>query len=157
MRPVATISRRTALKMLCGAAATASALQPCIDVAAAAAAADYMQPDARRLRALTQQLVTIPRRRNYKALPMILTKPDEWDSEALDVVLAYDGPRQLFDTTRLGGGWINQIGNTLNAQVFSLQRPNFLCAAAPHGGAALALFTQDAWNKYKLAQQTDGA
>jgi hypothetical protein len=58
---------------------------------------------------------------------------------------------------RLGGGRINQIRNTLNAQLFSLQRPNFLCAAAPHGGAALALFTQDAWNKYKLAQQTDGA
>ena len=38
-----------------------------------------------------------------------------------------------------------------------LQRPNFLCAAAPHGGAALALFTQNAWDKYKLAQQTGGA
>jgi hypothetical protein len=158
MRPVTAITRRTALKTLCGAAAAASALQPCIDVAeAAAAAADYMQRDASRLRALTQQLASIPRRRNYKTLPMILTKADQWDSEALDVVLAYDGPRQLFDTTRLAGGWINQIRNTLNAQVFSLQRPNFLCVAAPHGGAALALFTQDAWNKYKLGQQTDGA
>jgi hypothetical protein len=41
--------------------------------------------------------------------------------------------------------------------VFSLQRPNFLCAAVPHGGAALALFNQDMWNKYKLAEQTKGA
>jgi hypothetical protein len=89
-------------------------LQASIEVAAAAGA-DYMQPDARRLRALAQQLATIPRWRNYKALPMILTKPDQWDSDAIDVVLAYDGPRQLFDTMRLGGGWINQIRNTLNA------------------------------------------
>src|SRR5262249_23154064 len=103
------------------------------------------------------QLASLPRRRDYKVLPMILTQPDQWDSEVLDVVLAYDGPRQLFDTTRLAGGWINQIRNTLNAQVFSLQRPNLLCVAAPHGGAALALFTQAAWDKYKLADQTDGA
>ena len=156
MRPTTTISRRAALSALCAAVAAASALRPRIGVAAAAAS-DYMQPDASRLRTLTQQLAATPRRRNYKALPMILTKPDQWDSEALDVVLAYDGPRQLFDTTRLAGGWINQIRNTLNAQVFSLQRPNFLCATGPHGGAGLALFTQGAWDKYKLAQQTDGA
>jgi hypothetical protein len=148
-----TISRRTALTVLCAATA-ASALWP---RTAGAAVSDYTQPDASRLRRLAQQLATIPRRRDYKALPMILMKPDQWDSGALDIVLAYDGPRQLFDTTRLAGGWINQMRNTLNAQVFSLQRPNFLCVAAPHGGAALALFTTEAWNKYKLAQQTDGA
>jgi hypothetical protein len=152
MKPM-TISRRAALVTLCGAGATA--LWP--NVEPAHAAADYMQPDANRLQSLAQKLAAIPRRRNYTALPMILTKPDQWDSEALDAVLAYDGPRQLFDTTRLKSGWINQIRNTLNAQIFSLQRPNFLCAAAPHGGAALALFTQNAWNKYKLAELTDGA
>lgn len=88
---------------------------------------------------------------------MILTSAEQWDSTALDVVIAYDGPRQLFDTTLLASAWINQIRNTLNTQVFSLQRPDFLCVAAPHGGAALALFTEAAWDKYKLALQTDGA
>src|SRR5262249_40380725 len=29
--------------------------------------------------------------------------------------------------------------------------------ATPHGGAALALFTQAAWDKYKLAERTGGA
>jgi hypothetical protein len=153
MSAFVTTRRRAVLGVLCGAAATA--LWPSVEVAQAAT--DYMQPDANRLRSLAQRLAAIPRRRNYKALPMILTKPDQWDSEALDAVLAYDGPRQLFDTTGLKSGWINQMRNTLNAQIFSLQRPNFLCAAAPHGGAALALFTQNAWSKYKLAEQTDGA
>jgi hypothetical protein len=151
-----TISRRTAVTALGAAVAAASPLLSNPE-GAAAATANYMRPDATRLRALARQLEAVPRRRNYKALPMILTSSDQWDSEALDVAAAYDGPRQLFDTTRLGGGWINQIRNTLNAQVFSLQRPNFLCAAAPHGGATLALFSQATWDKYKLAQLTDGA
>lgn len=155
MDGAALTSRRTALKALCAAAAV-SAITMRLGTAAAAAS-DYMQPGANRLRTLTQQLASLPRHRDYKALPMILTQPDQWDSEVLDVVLAYDGPRQLFDTTRLAGGWINQIRNTLNAQVFSLQRPDFLCVTAPHGGAALALFSQAAWDKYKLADQTDGA
>jgi hypothetical protein len=155
MKQGVTIGRRAGLTVL-GAAAAAAVLRPALE-GAAAATGDYMRPDASRLRALARQLGQIPRRRNYKALPMILTKPEQWDSTALDVVIAYDGPRQLFDTTRLAGGWINQVRNTLNTQAFSLQRPNFLCAAAPHGGAALALFTQAAWDKYKLAERTDGA
>ncbi len=155
MKHAMTISRRASLAAL-GAAAAVSVMRPGIH-GAAAASTDYMQPDAGRLRALAQQLAAIPRRRDDKALPMVLTKPEQWDSTALDVVIAYDGPRQLFDTTKLAGGWINQVRNTLNTQVFSLQRPNFLCAAAPHGGAALALFTQAAWDKYRLAQRTDGA
>ena len=101
---------------------------------------DFMRPEADRLRRLARQLATVPRRRNFKALPMILLQPDQWDNEALDAVIAYDGARQVFDTTHLAGGWINQIRNTLNAQVFSLRQANFLIAAAPHGGAALALF-----------------
>src|SRR5690349_13418690 len=85
-------SRRTALKALCAAAAV-SAITMRLGTAAAAAS-DYMQPGANRLRTLTQQLASLPRHRDYKALPMILTQPDQWDSEVLDVVLAYDGPRQ---------------------------------------------------------------
>jgi hypothetical protein len=37
------------------------------------------------------------------------------------------------------------------------QRPNFLCVGAPYGGAALALFTQAARDKCKLAERTEGA
>jgi len=118
---------------------------------------DYLRPEAERLRRLGQQLAAIPRRRRFKALPMILMSPDQWDSEALEAVVAYDGARQVFDTTHLAGGWINQIRNTLNTQVFSLQQANFLIAAAPHGGAALALFSQHAWDKYSLAERTGGA
>src|SRR5262245_24555215 len=118
---------------------------------------DYLRPEAERLRRFSRELAEIPRRRNFKALPMILLRPDQWDNEALDAIIAYDGPRQVFDTTHLAGGWINQIRNTLNTQVFSLQQANFLIAAAPHGGAALALFNQNAWNKYQLADQTNGA
>lgn len=125
--------------------------------AATGPARDYLRSDADRLRTLYQQLAQMPRRRNFKTLPMILTQLGQWDSEALNAVLAFDGPRQMFDATNLAGSWINSIRNTLNAQVFSLQRPNFLCAAVPHGGAALALFNQDMWNKYKLANQTKGA
>ena len=62
----------------------------------------------------------------------------------------------MFDTTHLAGGWINQVRNTLNAQVFSLLRANFLIVAAPHGGAALALFNAQAWDKYRLAERTGG-
>jgi hypothetical protein len=126
-------------------------------VLAAGEPPDYMRPEADRLRRLARQLTTIPRRRNFKALPMILLRPDQWDNEALDAVIAYDGPRQVFDTTHLAGGWINQIRNSLYAQVFSLQQANFLITAAPHGGAALALFNAQAWNKYRLAEQTSGA
>jgi hypothetical protein len=118
---------------------------------------DYLRPEATRLRRLAQELAAIPRRRSFKALPMILLQPEQWDNEALNTVVAYDGPRQVFDTTHLAGGWINQIRNTLNAQVFSLLQANFLIAAAPHGGAALALFSQPMWDKYKLAEQTSGA
>jgi hypothetical protein len=125
--------------------------------ATAPSSSDYLRPEADRLRRLARQLAATPRRRSFKALPMILLQPEQWDNEALDAVISYDGARQVFDTTHLAGGWINQIRNTLNAQVFSLQQANFLIAAAPHGGAALALFNVQAWNKYRLAEQTDGA
>ena len=149
-------NRRAVVRAL-GASAAVLVFRVNRDRVLAAEPADYMRPEADRLRGLARQLTTIPRRRNFKALPMILLRPDQWDDEALDAVVAYDGPRQVFDTTHLAGGWINQIRNTLNAQVFSLQQANFLIAAAPHGGAALALFNAQVWNKYRLAEQTNGA
>ncbi|MBV8186691.1 MAG: transcriptional initiation protein Tat [Alphaproteobacteria bacterium] len=148
--------RRAALHALCAAAAATSALGLCLEDATAATG-DYMQPDAHRLRALANRLAALPRRRNFKALPMVITDPNQWDGAALDVLMAYDAPRQVFDTTRLGGSWVNQMRNTVNVQVFSLQRPDFLCVGAPHGAAALALFSQAAWDKYKLAALAGGA
>jgi len=38
---------------------------------------DFMRPEADRLRRLARRLATIPRRRNFKALPMILLQPDQ--------------------------------------------------------------------------------
>lgn len=59
------------------AAAAASALHPRIEVVAAAP--DYMQSGARRLRALVQQLASLPRHRDYKALQVISRIPaQEW-------------------------------------------------------------------------------
>jgi hypothetical protein len=153
-------SRRTVLKIIGVATATAFSARP---VAAAPgdapteAARDYMRPSAVRLRQLSQQLAAIPRRRGFKTLPMVLTQLDQWDSAALDALLAYAGSKQLFDTTRIAGGWINSIRNTVNARVWSFEQADFLAAATPHGSTALALFTQAAWTKYRLAEQTDGA
>jgi hypothetical protein len=154
------ISRRAALRIVGATAAAALSVGFGVDApdaGAAGAAGDYLTPGTTRLRTLCKVLAALPQRRNFKALPMILTEPDQWESEALNTVLAFDGPRQLFDTTTLGEVWINQIRNTLNTQVFSLQQPNFLCVAVPHGAAALALFSQAAWNKYRLADRTAGA
>jgi hypothetical protein len=155
------VNRRVALK---GVGATAVGLSMRFGDTASAgseaaygAAPDYMQPNASRLRTLHRQLATLPRRRSFKALPMVLTQQNQWDSEALEALFAFLGFKQLFDTTRIAGGWINQIRNTVNARVFSYQEANFLAAATPHGSAGLALFSQQAWNKYKLAAQTDGA
>jgi hypothetical protein len=151
------IGRRSATKLVGAAAAASLSMRIGAGGALAADDTDYLPAEAARLKRLFQELAGLPRRRTFKTLPMILTRPEQWDSEAVDAVIAFDGPRQLFDTTRLAGPWVNQIRNTLNTQVFSLQQSNFLCVAAPHGGAALALFTQEAWNRYRLADQTDGA
>jgi hypothetical protein len=56
------------------------------------------------LRALMERLGKARRRREFKTVPMILTRPEEWDHEALSEVLAYKaGPRQVWDNTEIGG------------------------------------------------------
>ena len=60
------------------------------------------------LRALTIALARAPRRRDFKLVPMILTRSDEWDSQALNAILAYQGsPKQAFDNTEIDGPWLN--------------------------------------------------
>src|SRR5258708_40014546 len=82
---------------------------------------------------------------------MVLDKPDLWDAEALDAVIAYRGSRkQVWDNTDIGGPWLNLMRNSLNAQAFSFPHPDFLELSAPHGSAQLALYDQELGDKYQL-------
>jgi hypothetical protein len=158
------ISRRTALKALTAVTAAAGAATLAAGSGAEAASEagsgrnDYLRPDADRLRLLYRQLAAIPRKRSFETLPMIARKPQQWDSAPLEALLAYGGThKQVFDTTDIAGTWITQIRNTVNAQVWAFDHPDFLVVAAPHGSAGLALFSQKMWTKYQLAAQTGGA
>lgn len=109
------------------------------------------------LATLTTKLAAAPRRRNFKTVPMILTNPDQWDSEALNTVIAYTGnPKQVWDNTVIESPWLNLMRNTLNAQIYSWKNPNFLAVSATHGTAHLALYDQSIWDKYDLASLTKG-
>lgn len=112
---------------------------------------------ARTLRELTERLAKMPRRRDFKTVPMILDKPSLWDSEALSEVMAYRGaPRQVYDNTAIETPWLNVMRNALNAQIWSFDHPDFLVVSATHGTAHLALFDQAMWDKYQLGKLTGG-
>ncbi|MDE8349432.1 MAG: transcriptional initiation protein Tat [Acidocella sp.] len=109
------------------------------------------------LQALTKKLAAIPRRRDFKTVPMILTTEDLWDSEALNAVIHYKGSRkQVWDNTDINGPWLNLMRNAVNAQVWSWKHPDFLAVSATHGSAHLALYDQTIWDKYGLAGFTGG-
>jgi hypothetical protein len=104
------------------------------------------------LRSLLERLAKTPRRRDFQTIPMILDTPDLWDAEALDAIIAYRGSlKQLWDNTEINGAWLNLMRNSLNVQVFSFRNPNFLEVSATHGSAQLALYDEEIWNKYQLA------
>ncbi len=106
----------------------------------------------------TARLRKAPRRRDFKTVPMILDNPSFWDSAALDEVLAYKGRhKQVWNNTQIAGPWLNGMRNALNAQVFSFKHPDFLVVSATHGPAQLALYDQEMWDKYKLADLAGGA
>jgi hypothetical protein len=110
-------------------------------------------PSAHNLRELGVALAALPRRRDFKTVPMILDNADLWDADALVAVLAYKGgPKQSWDNTDLGGPWLNGMRNTVNAQVWSFRQPDFLCVSGTHGSAHLALYDQATWDKYQLAK-----
>src|SRR6516164_6650823 len=113
-----------------------------------------LAPDnAKNLRELLRVLAGIPRRRDFKTVPMILDNPDLWDAESIAAVLTYNGgPKQAWDNTDLAGPWLNGMRNSINAQIWSFKEPNFLCVSATHGSAHLALFDQDMWDKYQLTR-----
>src|ERR1700722_585249 len=104
---------------------------------------------AETLAALTAKLTAAPRRRNFKTVPTILTSPDQWDSEALNAVIAYrGGPKQVWDNTVIESPWLNLMRNSLNAQIWSWKHTDFLAVSATHGTAHLALYDQTIWDKY---------
>ncbi len=121
--------------------------------AAAVAAGDSLEPaPANRLEKLTSRLSAAPRHRDFKTVPMILTSPDQWDSEALDAVLHYSAsPRQVWDNTDIASPWLNLMRNSLNAQIWSFKNPDFLAVSATHGTCHLALYDQHIWDKYNLS------
>nr|WP_295738768.1 transcriptional initiation protein Tat [uncultured Acidocella sp.] len=124
---------------------------------AAAQAANLEQSDAPGLGALGAKLARLPRRRDFKTVPMILTSPDQWDSAALNEVIGYRaGPKQVWDNTDLAGPWLNLMRNSMNAQIWSWKHPNYLSVSATHGAAHLALYDQSMWDKYQIAGFTGG-
>jgi hypothetical protein len=148
-------SRRTAIQTL-GLGFAASAIGLVIERTAGAQAAlspGLTPRDAGQLNALMERLAKAPRRRDFKSAPMILTNPEQWDHEALSEVLAYKPiPKQAWDSTDIGGPWLNMIRNALNAQIWSFKHPDFLAVSVTHGTANLALYDQAMWDKYQLTK-----
>jgi len=147
--------RRSVIQTLgLGIAASAIGLVVGRTASAEAALASALTPqDAGQLNALMRRLAKAPRRRDFKSAPMILTDPEQWDHQALSEVLAYKPvPRQAWDSTDIGGPWLNMIRNALNAQIWSFKHPDFLAVSVAHGTANLALYDQAMWDKYQLTK-----
>lgn len=105
--------------------------------------------NAHKLNTLAYELAKAPRRRNFKTVPMILTSADQWDSEALQLLMSYSGgPKQVWDNTALDSPWLNVMRNSMNAQIWSWKHPDFLAVSATHGSAHLALYDDYIWDKY---------
>src|SRR5258705_7825003 len=120
---------------------------------AAAVESALTPPGATHLEALKKRLAQAPRRRDFKTVPMILDHPEQWDHEALNEVLAYGAAqKQAWDSTDLGGPWLNLMRNALNSQIWSFKHPDFLAVSVTHGTAQLALFEQAMWDKYQLTR-----
>jgi hypothetical protein len=149
------IGRRNALRTFgLGVAAAAIGL-----VADHSATADAASPapltlaGAGQLNTLMERLARAPRRRDFKTVPMILTKLEEWDHQALSEVLGYKpAPKQVWDNTEIGSPWLDQMRNALNTQIWSFKHPDFLVVSATHGTAHVALYDQVMWDKYQLAK-----
>ncbi|MHB8252560.1 MAG: thiosulfate dehydrogenase [Acidiferrobacter sp.] len=109
------------------------------------------------LHGLTAALARAPRRRDFKTVPMILTSPSDWDSDALNLILRYQAsPRQVWDNTDLASPWLNLMRNAMNTQIWSFRHRDFLCVSATHGSAHLALYDAFIWKKYHFSKLTKG-
>ena len=150
-----TISRRESLRTL-GIALTSAGLAS-TGLAATAPAGTLLPPDAYTLGALTRRLGSLPRRRDFKSVPMILDRRSLWDAEALDAVLQYPGgPKQSWDNTEISGPWLSVMRNAINSQIWAFRHPNFLCVSVTHGTAQFALYSDAMWEKYGLAKLAGG-
>ncbi|MBU2808693.1 transcriptional initiation protein Tat [Acidithiobacillus ferrooxidans F221] len=155
------LSRRDAMKRaLWGAGALAvgavSAQTSAVAAGLSGNPGNLLPTGARSLKELGERLAKTPRRRDFKTVPMILTKPDEWDDAALREIIHYaGGPKQVWDNTDVSSPWLNLMRNSMNVQVWSFRHPDFLCVSATHGSAHWALYDDFIWNKY-LAQMTGG-
>ena len=149
------IGRRTAIQALgLGTIAGAMRLSAIDQASAKEADVSLLVPsDGHHLKKLSDQLDKLPRRRDFKTVPMILTEADQWDAEALDAVISYEAPyKQVWDNTEIGSPWLNLMRNSINAQVWSFKHPDFLAVSATHGTAHLALFDDATWEKYQLTK-----
>jgi hypothetical protein len=146
--------RRTAIQTLgLSLAAGALGLSSRTTSAQVLSASALTPRDAGQLNALMARLAKAPRRRDFKSVPMILTKPEQWDHEALAEILTYQPiPKQAWDSTDIAGPWLNAIRNALNGQIWSFKHPDFLAVSATHGTANLALYDQAMWDKYQLTK-----
>ncbi|TCL67179.1 transcriptional initiation protein Tat [Rhizobium sp. BK251] len=112
---------------------------------------------AKQLSELRRTLSGFKRRRGFPSVPFILNDERYWDREAAEVLLSYNYPhRQMWENTELAGQCVNLMREATNGQVFSHGNKDFLAISATHGSAHLALFNQQAWEKYGLAEKTDG-
>jgi hypothetical protein len=150
---VVSASRRTALLVF---GQAAMFLAPSRTEGAEQESAEHL-PFGTKLVRLSKDLAAAPRKRGFKSVPFMVTSRDLWDHEAADLVLSYKyHALQVWEGTELGAPWINLMREAINGQVFSHGNSDFLAVAAVHGNAHAALFTQAAWEKYKLAQLGGG-
>jgi len=113
---------------------------------------------ARTLDSLTKRLASLPRRRDFKSVPMILDNRDQWDADALETVIHYVGaPKLSWDNTDLLGPWLNTMRNAMNTEIWGFKHSDFLCVSATHGPAHLALYDDATWEKYDLAKVAGGS
>src|SRR5262249_61091094 len=74
----------------------------------AAAEPTLEPPSAKDLRQLSRVLAGIPRRRDFKVVPIILDKPDPRDAAPLAAVLAYKaGPNQALRNPDIARPWLD--------------------------------------------------
>lgn len=127
------------------------------DSPAIAPALDLLEAGSDTLRNLEARLAVAPRRRDFRSVPMILTTPDQWDAEALAIVLSSRAePRQVWNNTDIGGYWLTVMRNALNTQVWGFKHPDFLVVSATHGSAGFGLYDQATWDKYQIAKLLNG-
>jgi intracellular sulfur oxidation DsrE/DsrF family protein len=148
MKSISTLTRRGALHTI-GAISLTAAL-------ASQADAEPSLAGHGELLELDYALATLPRRRDFRTVPFLLNDKRFWDHEAANALLAYAAPRQMWEASELASPWLSLMRESVNSQIVSFGHKDFLAIAAVRGGAHLALFTQAAWDKYKLATKTDG-